>query len=286
MSKFLADLIRVLSEDDNLVLAAQTSEGIKALLRGVATFAERGGKLEKTANLSAIMFGGAADVARAKLVGGTATEERLGLFLAGLTTMSQSGSVLLGSERSLGKFANATAAASRGATDLFIMHQFEKLTGPAGILPGKTSGELAGDVDATRETPAERQKFFPSGLDPKKTNTRLPMARTISAVAEVGAALSKDESAAQKGLEMAAAAGNVIAQALLANALAESDSEFELAVGASVAESAGVILRIFASQHGELVKVARVIEIGGNAFGRIQATGQQGRLAKMARAQS
>ena len=135
MSNLFFDLLKVLSKDDKLVLAAQTSEGIKALAQGVAAFSKRGGKLQNGANLAAIVFGGAADAVRVELVGGTANEMNVGRFLAGLNALGQSGSVLLGSDNSLGKLARGTAAASSLASDFYIMHQVEKLTKPAGLQP-------------------------------------------------------------------------------------------------------------------------------------------------------
>ena len=63
MNNLFFDLLKVLSKDDKLVLAAQTAEGIKAVAQGVAALSKRGGKLEKGANLTAIVFGGAADTA-------------------------------------------------------------------------------------------------------------------------------------------------------------------------------------------------------------------------------
>ncbi len=191
MSNLFFDLLNVLSKDDKLVLAAQTADGIKAVAQGVAAFSKRGGKLEKGANLTAIVFGGAADAAQVELLGGTANEKAVGRFLTGLNALGQSGSVLLGSDDSLRKLARCTAAASTLASGFYIMRQVERLAKPAGLLPEKSPAELEPTtIDVTAEhvgdttmaaavppkviAPSRRSKNAPFVFKPRGRRLLLP----------------------------------------------------------------------------------------------------------------
>ena len=87
-------------------------------------------------------------------------------------------------------------------------------------------------------------------------------------------------------LEVASAAGDAAARAMIGKMLAESDSEYKLALGANAAETAGTILDIFASEDGKLKKVAGRAKAVGGGVNRMERTRQLGRLKKRALAQS
>jgi hypothetical protein len=292
VSNLFFDLLKVLSKDDKLVLAAQTADGIKAVAQGVAAFSKKGGKLEKGANLAAIVFGSAADAAQVELLGGTATEKNVGRFLTGLSALGQSGSVVLGSDGSLRKLAGCTAAAGKLGSALYITRQVEKLAEPAALLPEKSPLELEPTtIDVTAEhvgdattAPAVPPKVIARGRRSKKA--ALQAAQTAAAIAEVCAALSKDESATQNVLEAASTAGDSVARAIIGKRLAESDSEYKLALGANAVETAGTILDIFASEDGTLKVVAGLSKAAGGGATRIARTRKLGALKKKALAQS